>query len=69
MELKVGDIVKLKSGGPKMTVNRVGPIEPDKEKYETGLPAATVETSWFCEGEAGCYSATFDCAALVKVDP
>lgn len=44
--LAPGDIVMLKSGGPRMVVNRVGPIDVG---YEDELPAGMVEVAWFAE--------------------
>lgn len=66
MDLKVGDIVKLKSGGPKMTVNRVGPTE-DSDDIEY-VAKDEVQTVWFSD-EAGCFKDIFGVEALVKVDP
>ena len=48
MDLKVGDIVQLKTGGPMMTVNRVGPFtkDPSSDAY---LEDGEVEAIWFNE--------------------
>jgi uncharacterized protein YodC (DUF2158 family) len=35
MDFKVGDIVKLKSGGPKMTIEKTGPL--NSNNAETGI--------------------------------
>lgn len=57
MELKVGDIVRLKTGGPKMTVNRVGPYgSPDDHDHLASN--AEVQTAWFSDDE-GCWNGPF----------
>jgi uncharacterized protein YodC (DUF2158 family) len=40
MDIKAGDVVTLKSGGPKMTVKEVRPFSPDK-------PEIVVNCFWF----------------------
>ncbi|THF60809.1 YodC family protein [Pseudothauera rhizosphaerae] len=42
MTFKVGDVVKLKSGGPDMTVDYVGEVE-----FPHGGKAPTVSCTWF----------------------
>jgi len=40
IKLKVGDIVQLKSGGPKMTILTIAEDEPDDNEYK-------VRAAWF----------------------
>ena len=56
-EIKVGDIVWLKSGSPAMTVRSVGIIDD----------ADTVEVDWFCEHTP--YDAKFSLVTLTKTQP
>nr|WP_320013935.1 DUF2158 domain-containing protein [uncultured Desulfobacter sp.] len=39
-KFKVGDIVQLKSGGPKMTIVKITETEPDDDPYK-------IEVNWF----------------------
>lgn len=45
MELKVGDVVRLKTGGPRMTVNQVGITRIDGYGSEKLPPV--IEAVWF----------------------
>jgi uncharacterized protein YodC (DUF2158 family) len=42
---KIGDIVVLKSGGPKMTVSKI--IEKDSVLYADDIIQETIRTTWF----------------------
>jgi hypothetical protein len=68
MELIVGDVVMLKTGGPKMTVNRVGPYgAPDDHDHLTNTE---IVATWFREGDDGWngpFSDIFGADALVVV--
>jgi uncharacterized protein YodC (DUF2158 family) len=68
--LKIGDIVRLKSGGPSMTVNRVGTADAVKHE-RPGLVAGEVEAIWF-RGENAtdvwADSNVFNISTLEKVD-
>ena len=59
-ELKMGDVVTLKSGGPKMTVASIGSPRPGPVP-----PAKWVRCIWF-EG-SNIYEYSFDSTVLVKV--
>jgi hypothetical protein len=68
MALKVGDVVMLKTGGPKMTVNRVGPYG-DPGDHDR-LTETDVMTTWFSDGDDGWngpFSDIFGSDALVVV--
>lgn len=60
--IRVGDVVRLKSGGPKMTVNRIAE------------PAPTVSCIWFLDhsnyGEFSSVTSTgeFDRRALIRIE-
>ena len=45
MTLKVGDVVKLKTGGPCMTVSHIGPAA--LPNYVEHLPEGKVLATWF----------------------
>lgn len=78
MDLKVGDIVKLKTGGPNMTVNRVGPHDPTTTD-DVRLLDGDVEAIWFTERDETATSRLcgwsyvttqrFGADALVRVEP
>lgn len=63
-DIKEGDTVRLKSGGPTMTVisltagSYAGPTDPKNKAY----------CKWFSEGEKKPESDTFPLTALVYVD-
>ena len=59
-ELKMGDVVMLKSGGPKMTVASIGSPRPGPVP-----PAKWVRCIWF-DG-SNIYEYSFDSTGLVKV--
>ena len=52
-EIKAGDVVELKSGGPRMTVDKV---------IDSGMNVTVV---WFCQGGIA-HELIFSVAALVK---
>lgn len=56
-QLKVGDVIKLKSGGPKMTVTRL--------ITQKGEPTCVCQ--WFAEGSNKNEAAAFPIDALAKV--
>lgn len=57
-DLKVGDVVQLKSGGPKMTIEGIG-------KYGLGGSKEQAKCTWFAGAER--QSSVFDIEALVKI--
>lgn len=59
-EIQKGDVVRLKSGGPPMTVTYIGP------QYEGGENRAWCE--WFNEKNSPC-AKDFALAAVEKVQP
>ena len=66
--LKVGDVVMLKTGGPKMTVTRVGPYGASADHDQ--LTDTEVVVTWFREGDDGWngpFSDIFAADALVGV--
>lgn len=46
-QFKVGDVVELKSGGPRMTVTRTGPASPAEGPGGPPMLNEEVETQWF----------------------
>ena len=58
-DIKMGYVVRLKSGGPKMTVNRVYPGSEEGSEYATCL--------WF-EGESDLKKSEFKTTSLEVVD-
>ena len=61
MDLKVGDVVRLRSGGPEMTVNQY-PFKTIDGREHPNL----VECKWFTE-EARIKRQTFNIDALEKI--
>jgi uncharacterized protein YodC (DUF2158 family) len=57
-EIKIGDVVKLKSGGPDMTVNEIG------KSGMTGEGPLAAWCSWFDKGEEK--KGTFPLTSLIK---
>jgi uncharacterized protein YodC (DUF2158 family) len=57
-EIKVGDVVELKSGGPKMSVQRMG-------QYQT-VGGAGANCTWFSNGKES--SKVFAVAVLKKIE-
>jgi len=55
-EIKVGDVVKLKSGGPDMTV--IG---------HSGASSESITTMWFVEGDAEPHGNQFPINSLTKI--
>ena len=58
MSIKAGDVVSVKSGGPRMTVARVYP------KSETGVPDKA-HVMWF-DGHGSLHEDTLELVALEK---
>jgi len=59
-EIKVGDVVMLKSGGPEMTVEDIG------DYRGSGGPSNGAKCTWFVEGEKK--TEVFAIEALMKVE-
>ncbi len=58
-EIKVGDVVVLKSGGPRMTVRSVEP--------KNGHPT-TIHCMWYCESKADFHKESFQDPGMLKMD-
>ena len=58
MEFKIGDVVVLKSGGPKMTINKLG------DYSLSGGPKNAAKCIWFTDNKLE--DALFDLNALEK---
>ena len=72
-EFKEGDVVRLKSGGPAMTVTGFTDEIPAREMSEVapgsiGCPAGLVECIWFDEKTGKERKGTYKPALLEKVD-
>ncbi len=55
MEIKIGDIVVLKSGGPKMTICAFGGTAQER----------TAACKWFVDGTPNVWEGTFSVSALM----
>jgi len=61
-EFKVGDVVMLKSGGPRMTITHLGP-------YESMLNDKQVRCEWFDPKRLKPFSQNFFIDTIDKVSP
>ncbi len=66
----VGDVVKLISGGPDMTVCKITPKSPAVPQASPPIPAveASIECRWFDHFEAGHNAVTSASFSLESVD-
>lgn len=62
MQFEKGDIVKLKSGGPKMSVQRVN----NKDSGTINLPAFSLRAQWFAGSTLK--EGTFPFESLEKIE-
>jgi len=66
MDYKIGDVVRMKSGGPMMTVNIVGGTKSGPPMIGSDIPAGCVHARWFdIDDRLG--EAVFDVETIVAV--